>query len=240
MSVTKILLVEDDPEIAELLSCNISELGDVELCIENDGTKGLQTALDGDFDLILLDIMLPGLHGTEICKRVRESNDSVPIVLLTARNSELDKVLGLEIGADDYVTKPFVIEELFARIRALLRRSAYNKDSLSASDRLTSKLEFAELIIDLEKREVLLGDARLELTPIEYDLLVVFAANSGLAFSRDELLSQTWGATEAGNESIVNSHVNRLRKKLNAQDEQRFIKTIWGVGYRFTKVEELG
>lgn len=236
--MSKILLVEDDPEIAELLKLNIDDLAeDTELSILSNGSDGLTAALTGEYDLLLLDIMLPGLHGTEICKRVREVDTETPIILLTARNSELDKVLGLELGADDYVTKPFAVEELFARIRALLRRAKQNKTSLSSIT--VEQLVYQELSIQRKKREVCIEGTRLDLTPIEYDLLIFFATQPGKTFSRDELLVEIWGAIEVGNESVVNSHVNRLRKKLCISDEQRFIKTLWGVGYRFTKAEEL-
>lgn len=234
----EILLVEDDPDIAALIRCNISDLGEEHtVTVVDNGLEGLEHALSGSYELLLLDIMLPGLHGTEICKRVREVDAHIPIVLLTARNSELDKVLGLELGADDYITKPFAVEELFARIKALQRRTAFRSAGVhSASE---TQYDYAELSINSGTREVYLASKRLELTPIEYDLLLFFAQRPGKAFSREEILDAIWGATESDNESVVNSHVNRLRKKLSADDEQRFIKTLWGVGYRFSKLDEL-
>ncbi|MCL4152198.1 UNVERIFIED_CONTAM: hypothetical protein GTU68_036273 [Idotea baltica] len=180
--------------------------------------------------------MLPGLHGTEVCKRVREVDNKTPIILLSARNTELDKVLGLELGADDYVTKPFAVEELLARMRALMRRAKQKSSTLVNSAEL---LQYQELLIDLVKREVSIDSKRISLTPIEYDLLIFFATQPGKTFSRDDLVEQIWGAIDKGNDSVVNSHVNRLRKKLSSSDEQRFIKTLWGVGYRFAKANEL-
>jgi DNA-binding response OmpR family regulator len=233
-----ILIIEDDPAIADLIELHLRDLG---YCLDRatDGEEGLAKVLANSYALVILDLMLPELDGLEVCKRLRQKDQSLPILMLTARGEELDKVLGLELGADDYVTKPFGIRELMARLRALLRRAGAGEEEHPATGR-GQKLVFAGLSIDLEKRKVVLDGERVELTAKEFDLLALFASHPGRAYSRDQLLEQVWGYQFSGYRHTVNSHINRLRAKIERDPAQpRFIRTVWGVGYRFAEPEEL-
>ena len=235
-----ILLVEDDPEIADLVGMHLRDLGH-ELDSVPNGNVGLERAEQGNYDLIILDLMLPGLDGLEICKRLRSHDGNTPILMLTARSEEFDKVLGLELGADDYLTKPFSIRELLARVKALLRRGQLQGAETGESDGGEKTIERGPLKIDLVKRKVVLNGEALELTVKEYDLLVLFAGNPGRAYSRSELLDIVWGYQFDGYDHTVNTHINRLRTKIEADaGNPRFIKTVWGHGYRFAELEELG
>lgn len=231
----KILLVEDDRDIAELLDLHIQDLG-YGLDHAADGELGLQMALSGDYRLVILDLMLPKLDGMEVCKRIRAKKESLPILMLTSKSEEFDKVLGLELGADDYVTKPFGIRELMARIKALIRRT-----EPVAEPEVQSVLNWGPLLIDLDKRRVERGGERIELTSKEFDLLVLFAKHPGRVYSRDHLLDLVWGYQFEGYNHTVNSHINRLRAKIETDPAHpELIKTVWGVGYRFAEEEELG
>lgn len=231
----KILLVEDDRDIAELLDLHIQDLG-YGLDHAADGELGLQMALSGDYRLVILDLMLPKLDGMEVCKRIRAKKESLPILMLTSKSEEFDKVLGLELGADDYVTKPFGIRELMARIKALIRRT-----EPVAEPEEQSVLNWGPLFIDLDKRRVERGGERIELTSKEFDLLVLFAKHPGRVYSRDHLLDLVWGYQFEGYNHTVNSHINRLRAKIETDPAHpELIKTVWGVGYRFAEEEELG
>ncbi len=234
---SSILIVEDDPDLAKLLQIHLSDQGyDVEIAA--DGQTGLDLALNGSFSLIILDIMLPVLDGFEVCKRVRNENRSLPILMLTSKAEELDKVLGLELGADDYMTKPFSIRELLARVKAIFRRIEVVQTEKKVDDR--KMLEYGDLVVNLEKRKVLLRSQMLELTAKEFDLLVLFAENPGRAYSRQELLDLVWGYQYSGYSHTVNSHINRLRNKIETDPATpRYIKTVWGHGYRFAEPEEL-
>jgi len=202
------------------------------------GEDGLRRAQQGGWALVILDLMLPGLGGLDICRQLREREDRVPILMLTAKSEEIDKVLGLELGADDYLTKPFSIRELQARIKALLRRAQMAAPA-AAAPRPT--LEVDGLTIQLDKRRVLLGGKPVELTAKEFDLLALFASNPGRPFNREQLLNQVWGYSYAGYEHTVNSHINRLRAKIEADPgHPRYIITVWGFGYRFADPEEAG
>ena len=221
-----------------MIIIHLSDLG-YEVEHTNDGRDGLQKALAHDYDLIILDIMLPGLDGLEICKAIRSNKKPTPILMLTARSEELDKVLGLELGADDYLTKPFSVRELIARIKALFRRMEMESNRSSAQAQ-QPMLEFDELTIHPEKRKVLLNGKALELTAKEFDLLMLFAQNPGKTYNRQQLLDLVWGYQYNGYEHTVNSHINRLRNKIEADaNHPKFIKTVWGVGYRFIDSEEL-
>lgn len=233
----KVLIVEDDQQIAQLLTSNLMNIG-FDVHHETSGKKGLEQALSGEFSLLILDIMLPEMDGTEVCKAVRQKSQELPILMLTARSEEFDRVLGLELGADDYITKPFSVRELVARVKALLRRSAVTETS--QQDQGSPVLEIKELEINKEKRKVKLHGALLDLTAKEYDLLLFLAAHPGRPFSRDQLLEKVWGYQFSGYEHTVNSHVNRLRAKLKEDSNNpRFIITVWGVGYRFAEISEL-
>lgn len=225
----KILVVEDETDIAELL---LLHLHDMHACASRcaDGISAWQRLQDEDWDLLLLDLKLPGMDGLEICRRLRAAGNRVPILMITAKTSELDRVLGLEVGADDYVLKPFSVMEVMARIRALLRRVALDRTPLSQS----LSAVCGNLSIDEARRSVKVADANLELTPREFDLLLFFARSPGQVFRRAQLLDQVWGFGHEGYEHTVNSHINRLRSKLlHADPEHEYIVTVWGVGYKF-------
>jgi len=232
----RVLLVEDQRELADLLRLHLEDQGWTVEAV-HDGTSGLARALEEPPALLVLDVMLPGIDGLEVLRRVRAADPRLPLLMLTARAEELDKVLGLELGADDYLTKPFSIRELIARVRALLRRSELA--GAPGEDEGGEELRFAELRLQPAKRRALLDGRPLELTAQEFDLLLVFARHPGRAYSRQELLDRVWGYQFAGYSHTVNSHINRLRGKLEPGGQPRFIRTVWGVGYRFAELDEL-
>lgn len=200
--------------------------------IANDGLKGLQMALDRQWNAIVLDLRLPGISGLDICKQLRTKGKYTPILMLTAKSAELDRVLGLEIGADDYLTKPFSVLELVARVKSLLRR--FDATSGYSSENKNNTLAFKDLTIITDERRVIFKDNEIELTAKEFDLLHFFASNPGKAYKRSQLLDQVWGYGHDGYEHTVNSHMNRLRNKIESDPENiQYIKTIWGVGYKF-------
>ncbi|NIP73086.1 MAG: response regulator transcription factor [Gammaproteobacteria bacterium] len=228
----RILVVEDNRDIARLVAMHLGDLGcEVETCADGDGA--LRRARARAFDLIILDLMLPGLDGLELCRRLRARPDYVPILMLTAKSSELDRVLGLELGADDYVTKPFSIRELLARVKALFRRV----DALEqAPSEQAAPLCVDGLEIHPEKRQVRVNGAEVALTAKEFDLLLHFARHPGRVYTRAQLLDGVWGYGHEGYEHTVNSHINRLRAKIEHSPAQpRYILTVWGVGYKFAE-----
>ena len=230
----RILVIEDERDIAALIAMHLSGLP-AEVTLAHDGQQGLELALSGGWDAMVLDLRLPGISGLDICREIRSQCSYVPILMLTARSSELDRVLGLELGADDYLVKPFSILELQARIKALLRRTGYNaavpKPSVTA---LAETAEQGPLHVNRGERRVRLEGAELVLTPREFDLLWHFIKHPGRVFTRSELLADVWGYGHDGYDHTVNSHINRLRSKLgDDRVESRFIHTVWGVGYRF-------
>ena len=231
----KVLVVEDDKSIAELIEIHLKDLN-CEVLLASDGEAGLDNALNKQFDLIVLDLMLPGLSGLEICKQLRKKDDYTPVLMLTAKSEELDKVLGLEVGADDYLTKPFSIREFIARVKAIFRRiKAIQKENSNEDDIIIGNLK-----IEVLKRKVLLDDKRVDLTPKEFDLLHLLAAHPGRTYTREQLLSLLWGYQYNGYEHTVNSHINRLRSKIETDlSNPKYILTSWGVGYRFNESEEL-
>ena len=231
MNSRKVLVVEDDPDIAGLLGLHLQDLGcDVEIAA--DGALGLARATgSADWSLIVLDLQLPSVDGLEICRQVRGHAGYTPILMLTARAGEPDRVLGLETGADDYLTKPFSVVEFAARVKAILRRAERLSRPSPVELRTT---RFGELEIDLERRTAQRAGQRLDLTAREYDLLAFLAERPGRVFSRAQLLDQVWGTTHDTFEHTVNSHINRLRSKLEPDPSQpRYVVTVWGVGYRF-------
>ncbi len=232
----KILVIEDDPDINKLVSMNLRDMCyEVESC--DVGSRGLEMAMNDNFNLIVLDVMLPEMDGLEVCRRLRSADNFTPILMLTARDSEADRVVGLEMGADDYLTKPFSVRELQARVKAMLRRV----DMLTKSAQIASKdtLEFGNLEIQVNKRQVHLNGQSIELTSTEFDLLLYMAQQPGLVFSRSQLLDKVWGYQHAGYEHTVNSHINRLRTKLEKDPSKpEYVLTVWGVGYKFTDVEK--
>ena len=233
-----VLIVEDDPEIAQLVQ---RHLGDIhcQADIAQRGSEALSLYQQQPYDLIILDLMLPDSDGLTLCQQLRKRDRYIPILMLTAKSTELDRVVGLEMGADDYLTKPFSFPELLARVKALLRRVEALANSDSAPNTLAmanDMLEYGELRIDVAKRRVQLANKELDLTAKEFDLLVQFARHPGRVFSRAQLLDQVWGFGYEGYEHTVNSHINRLRAKLEQNPAKPdYILTVWGVGYKFTE-----
>lgn len=229
--MNKVLLIEDDPHIGQLVGIHLKDLNcEVEVC--TDGRDGYEKASTGNYSLIVLDLMLPGMDGLEVCRQLRADKVNTHILMLTAKSEEIDKVLGLETGADDYLTKPFSIREFIARVKAILRRiKTLNNDNTAQPG---DNFSIENIAIDLVKRKVLLNDVKLELTPKEFDLLVLLAKNPGRVYSRNDLLDKIWGYNFNGYEHTVNSHINRLRAKIEPDiNRPRYILTSWGVGYKF-------
>ncbi|MCP4388548.1 MAG: response regulator transcription factor [Gammaproteobacteria bacterium] len=227
----RILVVEDDPDICHLLEIHLKDNA-YQVDVVNNGLDGLNRASNHAYQLIVLDLMLPGLDGLEVCRNLRNQSNPVPILMLTAKSSELDRVLGLELGADDYLTKPFSILELQARVKAILRRSELN--ATPRADDPGKRIETRSLVIDVDRRSVFIEGKAVELTAREFDLLLYFARHPGRVFSRGQLLDQVWGYSHTGYEHTVNSHINRLRKKIEGKPSQtQYIETVWGIGYRF-------
>jgi DNA-binding response OmpR family regulator len=225
----RLLVIEDERDIAELVAMHLAELP-AEVTQVHDGAAGLRRATEQTWDAIVLDLRLPSLGGLDVCRELRARGSRVPILMLTARGTELDRVLGLELGADDYLTKPFSVLELRARIKALLRRSAV----VTPAPGEPAQIEAGGLAIDREQRRVRVDGRELALTAREFDLLWHFVRHPGRVFTRTELLADVWGYGHDGYDHTVNSHINRLRTKLGDEREQaRFIHTVWGVGYRF-------
>lgn len=227
-----ILLVEDDYEIRELLKLHFdTQL--YHLASSATGKDALQQLAEEKFDLVILDITLPDMNGMELCKKFRKNNGHTPIMMLTCRGEETDKVLALELGADDYVTKPFGILELMARTKALLRRADQNPAEKPVQN---EEIIFKDLVIDINKRKATVRGERMELTNKEFDLLVLLAKNPGKTFSRHELLELIWGVAFSGYEHTITSHVNRLRIKIESNlQHPEYILTAWGTGYRFSE-----
>ena len=222
----RILVVDDDHHIGELLTMHLDEIG-LKVTHVADGLRGLELALTDSYDLVVLDVMLPGKDGVDICRELRKRSIRAPIMMLTFRGEEVDKVLGLEMGADDYVTKPFSIREICARVKALLRRTN------GSSEEKNTKVAVKGLSIDTYSREVTLEGKLVELTSTEFDLLLFLAKSPGRAYSREQLLTGVWGYTSSAYEHTVNTHINRLRAKIEADPASpKFIQTVWGVGYK--------
>lgn len=230
----RVLLVEDDSDIADLLALHLrDERLDVVRCAN--GNEGLRQLDQGGWDALVLDIMLPGVDGLEICRRARAMTRYTPIIIISARASEVHRILGLELGADDYLAKPFSVLELVARVKALLRRT----EALARNARMDAgSLAIAGLFIDPLARTASLDGRQLDLTPREFDLLYFFARQPGKVFSRIDLLNAVWGYRHEGYEHTVNTHINRLRAKIEADPSQpRRILTVWGHGYKFAPPE---
>ena len=225
----EILIIEDNRELAQLIELHLRDLS-FNVDIAYDGVKGTEKAETGSYDLIILDLMLPGRDGLEICRRLRQQSSYVPILILTSKSSELDRVLGLELGADDYVTKPFSIMELMARVKAIFRRM----ESISNKENDMSEVIYAgDIVIDEARRSVTLKDRVVDLTTKEFDLLLNFAKNPGRVYNRSQLLDKVWGYGHEGYEHTVNSHINRLRSKIEQDPANpKYLLTVWGVGYK--------
>jgi DNA-binding response OmpR family regulator len=228
----RILVVEDQKDIADLIALHLRDLGHTVDCV-HDGGRGLDSARSGRYDLIVLDLMLPVRDGLDVVRTLRIDRIDTPVLMLTARSGEIDRVLGLELGADDYLTKPFSIPELQARVKAILRR--IDRQQASAPDEASERLVVGELEIDPASREVRVEGRPVGLTAREFDLLLHFARHPGRAFTRLQLLDAVWGTTFEGYEHNVNTHINRLRGKIEADPaDPRYVLTVRGVGYRFT------
>jgi DNA-binding response OmpR family regulator len=224
----RILLVEDDNAVADVVALHLGSAG-YRLERAVDGVEALRQIEARPWDLVLLDLMLPGPDGWEICRRLRQSERHIPVIMLSARTAEAERVLGLELGADDYLAKPYSMLELTARVRALLRRVDQMKTQQQAS-----ALEIGPLRIDVTRRQLTIEGEPRQLTLREFDLLYFLALHPGRIFSRAELLQRVWGAGFDGYEHTVNSHINRLRSKVEPDPQTpRLIETVWGLGYRF-------
>lgn len=226
-----ILVIEDQPDIAELIRLHLQDLP-CSVTLRFDGRSGLAEAEARQYDLIILDLMLPGMDGLELCRRLRAKAVYTPIMMVTAKATEFDRVLGLELGADDYLTKPFSVLELVARVKALFRRM----EALAESGGPVpgKSIRCGELVIDPARREVTLADRVINLTAKEFDLLLHFARNRGRVYSRLQLLDAVWGYGHDGYEHNVNCHINRLRAKIETnQARPKYVLTVRGVGYKF-------
>lgn len=229
----RFLIVEDERDIARLLEMHLREFpAEVTTC--SNGAEALALAMKEHWDVMILDLQLPVLNGIDICRALRDVNSRLPIIVLTSRTTEQDRILGLETGADDYMTKPFSVMELVARVRALVRRSEYRPEEPTQGQSL---LVIGELFIDTRTHQASLAGKSLDLTSKEFELLGFFARQPGQVFTRSQLLDQVWGYGHDGYEHTVNSHINRLRSKLaeagaaKATDKS-CLETVWGVGYR--------
>jgi DNA-binding response OmpR family regulator len=230
-----ILIIEDNRDLAHLLESHLRDLS-FQVDVAFDGIAGFAKADSDNYDLIILDLMLPGLDGIEICRRLRRESSYVPILMLTAKSSEMDRVVGLEIGADDYVTKPFSIRELLARVKAILRR--VEELTNDARSHIPAVLRAGDLVINPIKRSATIEGRSIDLTAKEFDVLLHFARNPGKVYTRSQLLDMVWGYGHDGYEHTVNSHINRLRAKIEKDPAHpAYILTVWGVGYKFADLE---
>ncbi|MGL4820925.1 MAG: response regulator transcription factor, partial [Bacilli bacterium] len=227
----KILVVDDEESISTLVEFNLKKAG-YRVTVEHDGLAGLESALKHSFDAIILDVMLPRMDGVEICKELRARKITTPIMMLTAKTDELDKVLSLELGADDYITKPFSPRELVARVKAMLRRSKqyYTDQGFQQSPK---KILLGDLTIIMDQYEVYLNTKYLDFTPKEFELLAYLAQNKGRVLTRDQLLNAVWNYDFTGDTRIVDVHISHLRDKIEADSKRpQYIKTIRGLGYK--------
>ena len=230
MKTYKILVVDDEVDIVDFIDDYLAGEG-YEVIKAYDGIEALDKLRQDRPNLVILDIMLPGLDGFEVCKQMR-TESTVPILMVTAKDTDVDKIVGLEIGADDYMPKPFNPRELVARVKAILRRT-YRQDYQSHSQ--TPTLKHKDLSIDTERRMVTIGDRQLELTMKEFDLLLFLMRNPGHVYSRDHLLDYVWGQESFVGARTVDVHIRRLREQIETNASQpQYIKTVWGVGYKFT------
>ncbi|HEY0405028.1 MAG TPA: response regulator transcription factor [Pyrinomonadaceae bacterium] len=227
-----LLVVEDDENISTLINEHFSRVG-YSVKTAEDGVAGVQAALQDHPDVIVLDLRLPKMDGLAVCREVREKAPYIPILMLTAKDDVVDKVLGLEMGADDYITKPFALRELEARIKSVLRRARTAASVEAAGDE--APIVRGKLRIDPAKREVTVGERQVELTPKEFDLLRLFASNPGRVFPRKYLLEKIWDYSYEGYDRTIDSHINRLRAKIEDNPENpSMVLTVWGIGYKFS------
>jgi two-component system alkaline phosphatase synthesis response regulator PhoP len=225
----RLLLVEDDTTLRQALTFNLTREG-YEVAAVGDGETALDAARNERLDLILLDVMLPGMSGVEVLRVLRRDGVSTPVIILSAKGAEIDRVVGLKIGADDYISKPFSRPELLARIEAVLRRG--RRESRDQDER-RERLHLDQIEIDIGRREVTIGGELVHLTTKEFDLLAHMAAHPGRIFTRDQLLARIWGYDYAGDERTVDVHVSWLRGKLRSSNGHNYFRTVRGVGYAF-------
>ena len=229
--MNKIVVVEDDPEISEILIYHLKGLG-YDVIHFAEGLSAKEYFETNNCDLLLLDIMLPQYDGLDLCRELRQQKPHLPIMILTSLDSEADRVVGLELGADDYITKPFSLRECQARIKALLRRSQLSDKNNKVH--YATNVQYEELEIDENSRYVALEGNKIDLTAREFDLILYLAQNKKKVFSRNQLLDSVWGYSHEGSEHTINTHINRLRKKLKrSHGKPDFIQTVWAVGYKF-------
>jgi DNA-binding response OmpR family regulator len=225
----KVLIIEDDKEISDLLEIHLKDI-DCGISKEYNGITGLNKVKLENYDLIVLDVMLPGMDGLEVCKEIRKSGILTPILMLTSKSEEIDKVLGLELGADDYLTKPFSIKEFIARIKAIFRRV----ELIKQTGKDEKDINYKNIIVEISTHKVLINNRSIDLTPKEFDLLYLLASHPGRVYSRENLLNIIWGYQHKGYEHTVNSHINRLRSKIEKDiSNPQYVLTSWGSGYRF-------
>lgn len=237
METPNILLVEDDADLRSLVARRLSESG-YEVRAVVSGTEALEEVAARLPDLVLLDVMIPEIDGLEVCRRLRSEHPLLYVIMLTARAQEIDRVVGLEVGADDYVTKPFSLDELVARVRAALRRIRLTKEQPQTETEELSPLQYGSLRIDRMRREVWVSEEKQHLTVREYDLLQFLAQHPGRPFTRMQLLDRVWDIQYEGYDRTVDSHVQRLRSKIETDPgNPMFIRTVWGVGYKFEEPE---
>ena len=234
----KILVIEDEQDIADLIRLNLEELSlTVVHCLT--GEQALDHIAQNEYCLVLLDVMLPGISGLDVCRKIRQQKPEQVIIMLTSRDAEIDRVLGLELGADDYMTKPFSVRELQARVRSQLRRIHILSDLQHKQQQAKSPEQFitvGKLQIDNLSHKTTLAGKELELTSTEFDLLLHLASHPEQVFSREQLLSSVWGYHHSGYEHTVNSHINRLRNKVEKNaTKPEIVQTVWGVGYKLSK-----
>lgn len=229
-----ILVVEDEQDIADLIKVNLEEIS-LTVTHSLNGEQALELALNNNYDVIVLDVMLPGISGLDVCRQLRDQKPEQAILMVTSRDSEIDRVLGLELGADDYMTKPFSVRELQARVKSLLRRANLLSNAQKAEEP-EQCLKIGDLHIDHLSHKTTLAGNDIELTSTEYDLLLYLASHPEQVFSRAQLLSSVWGYHHSGYEHTVNSHINRLRSKVEKDaTNPEIVQTVWGVGYKFCK-----
>lgn len=232
----RLLVIEDDQGIQRMLSDYFRHIG-YEVATASDGEGGIRAALDERPDAVILDVMLPKTDGYSVCRHIRERNPALPIIILTAKDDVVDKVLGLEMGADDYITKPFSLRELEARLKSVLRRVRAKAKDADEEDQ--SPIVRGGLRIVPGRREVTINGKPVELTPKEFELLALFAAHPGRVYSRKYLLENIWDYTYSGYDRTIDSHINRLRAKIEEDPEHpKMILTVWGVGYKFADESE--
>jgi len=230
-----IAIIEDDPNIRSLLRIVLSELN-VPIDEYDNGWKGLDGILQNNFSLLILDLMLPGVNGIEICRKIRQSGNNLHILMLTSKSEEDDKIAGLDIGADDYLTKPFSNKELLARVKALLRRSEVKSNTDKKENQI---ITLGGLSLDMSNRILTKNNKEVNLTAKEFDIIQLFMSNAGRNFTRMDVLERVWGEQFEGLEHTVNSNINRLRNKIEEDPTKpKYIVTVWGVGYKFNKNPE--